>query len=234
MSALKSLASFIVSALFVISLYLAITSYTMGNLMQKENIESFVQSQLKESVAPATCEDICNSQYQQSCEKFCSYLNDTGQSGLCTSSCLNNSKNLEAKQACVQTCLYNTGASQQYINQTIDKLYSSKIFDDVSIDEAIPIIRNNILFIVLSLIFGLLMFFVSEKPVSKIGNDFVWVGIALLSVAAIPVFLTGSEVSVVKIISDYIMQSFYQQAYVGIILLIAGVILIFIGKKKNK
>jgi hypothetical protein len=234
MSALKSLASFIVSALFVIFLYLAITSYTMRNLMQKENIESFVQSQLKENVAPTTCGDVCNSQYQQSCEEFCSYLNDTEQSGLCTSSCLNNSKNLEAKQACVQTCLSRTDTSQQYINQTIDKFYSSKIVDDVSLDDAIPMIRNNILFIALSLVFGFLMFFVTEKPVSKIGNAFIWVGIALLSIAAIPVFLTGSEVSVVKIISDYITQSLYQQACIGIILIIVGVILIFIGKKKKR
>lgn len=232
MSLLKNIASFIFSSLFIITLYLAITSYTMGNLVERGNIEGFIQSQLEESVAPQTCENLCNDQFHQSCEEYCNSSNDTELANRCTSSCINNSQNMVAKDECIQTCLSRSGTSQQYINKTIDDLYSSKIVGGISLDDIVPIFRNNVLFLILSLVFGFLTFFISEKPVSKIGKDFVLVAISLLTIAVIPAFLMTSEMSVVKIISDYVMKSFYQQIVAGIVLIAVGIVLMFTGKKK--
>ena len=124
MSLLKSVLSYIISALFVLSLYLAITSYTIGNLIQKEKIESFIHSQINETIIPQTCEDTCNTQYQQSCEEQCNSTNITES---CNNACLNSPHNLEIKQGCIQTCLSRSNSSQQYISKTIDEFYSKKI-----------------------------------------------------------------------------------------------------------
>jgi len=231
MSLLRSAAVFILSTLFIFSLYLAITSYSIGNLLDKGKLESFILSQLNESIAPQNCEEMCNTQFQQGCEGQCSNMNMTQS---CVDACMNEPYNLEIKQGCIQTCLSRTNTSQEYLSQTIDQFYSRKIVANTSLDDIILILKNSILFIVFSLIFGIAIFFASEKPISKTGNNLIWVAISLLSMAVIPVFLVSSEMSVVKIISDYIMQSLYQQLFIGIILLVIGIILIYVGKKKNK
>lgn len=233
MSLLKTIESSLFSLLFVISLYVAITSYTMGNLAQKSNVESFIQSQLKESIAPSTCEEMCSNEYQKSCEEYCNNLNNTNLTDSCINACLTSSHNLETKQACIQTCVSRSNESQQYVSESIDELYSSKIAG-ISLNDIAPLLENNILFIVLSVFFGFLVIFVSEKPVLKTGNNIIWVGITLLSIAVVPTILVSSESSVARIISDYIMQSLYNQTIIGVILLAIGIVLIFVGKKKGK
>ena len=104
----------------------------------------------------------------------------------------------------------------------------------MSLNNIAPIFKNTVLFLIISLIFGVSIFFVSEKPVSKIGSNFAWVGISLLTLAVIPAFIVISDISIVKMISDYITKNIYTQAYIGVILLITGIVLVFIGKKKNK
>lgn len=233
MSIAKSLASVVFSMLFIVFLYLAVTSYATGNLMQKENIKSFIRSQINESIKSETCEESCNNEYHQSCEEYCNNLNNSQLLDSCTNSCLNSPHNIDTKQTCIQSCPSRSNESQ-YISESIDNLYSNNIIAGTSLDDMTPLLKNNILFIVFSIVFGVAVFFVSEKPFSKTGNNLVWVAISLLSIAVIPALLIGSDVSVVKIISDYIMQSFYMQAYIGIALLAIGIVLIFAGKKKNK
>lgn len=231
MSMLKSLASFVVSSIFIISLYLAITSYAMGDLIQKENIKGFIQSQLNEETAPKTCEDLCINQQNQGCEEYCNGLSDPQMSQTCKNSCSNDP---ESKEMCVQSCLSKANESEQYVNNFVESIYNRKIIGDMSLNDIAPIFKSTVLLLIISLIFGVSIFFVSEKPVSKIGGNFVWVGISLLSLAVIPAFIVSSDMSVVKMISDYITKNIYTQAYIGVILLVAGIALVFIGKKKKK
>ena len=231
MSVLKSILGFIVSMLFIISLYLTISSYTIGSLVQKDNIKSFIQAQTIGELALETCEELCAGESgSRNCDEYCSYL-DVELRDICKNECLKNISQDIAKQSCIDVCLSKSNESQQYIYNTVDEVYSNKIIDGISLDDITQIFKNTILLIVLSLIFGFSIFLVSDKPITKIGNNIVVVGISLLSMAVIPVFLITPGIPMIEMITSYISEGFYQQLYLGIILIVIGVILIIIGKK---
>jgi hypothetical protein len=230
MSLAKGVAGFIVSSLFIISLYLTISSYTIGDLVQRDSIKSFVESQTEGEMVSQNCEEQCSSGISyQNCEDYCSYL-DVELREECKEACLN-----ETKQNCIQMCLSQfSNKSQQYIYDMVDEVYNKKIVDDISLDNLTQIFRNTILLLVLSLIFGFSIFFVSDKPISKLGNNLIVVSISLLSIAVIPMFIISPDISIIKMISDYILEGLYLQLISGVILIVIGIILIIIGKKKGK
>ncbi|NIM47358.1 MAG: hypothetical protein GTN40_04360 [Candidatus Aenigmarchaeota archaeon] len=234
MSVLKSILGFIISALFIISLYLTITSFTIGNLIQKDNIKSFIQTQTTGKLASETCDDLCSEEADyQNCEKYCDYL-DVELRERCKEECLRDASQEIAKQSCIEACLSKSNESQQYIYETVDGVYSNKIISDITLDDITLIFRNTLLMLILSLIFGFLIFLVSDKPVSKLGNNIVVVSISLLSMAVIPVFVITPDIPIIKMITSYVLEGLYQQLYFGIILIIIGIVLIVIGKKKGK
>jgi hypothetical protein len=234
MSIAKSVAGFLISSLFIIFLYLAITSYTLGNSLQKENIKEFIQLQLKGEIASKTCDDLCSSEASiQQCEDYCDQL-DVNLRQSCRDTCINNSQDSQVKQICIQSCLSRSNQSQKYIFDTIDEIYNKKLISDFSLDDILSILKNFLLFLIISIILGISLFFVSDKPLSKIGNDFVVVAISLLALAVVPMFVITPSISIIKIVSDFLSQSLYQQLIIGIVLLIVGIILVVIGKKKNK
>jgi hypothetical protein len=237
MSIAKSIAGYIISFLFVLSLYLAITSYTIGSLIQKENIKGFVETQMVGEVASKTCEDFCKGDFDvQKCQEYCNYLDTQEHISQCKDACTNNSRQDEARQECVGRCLTTgmSNESKQRVFQTIDDVYSKKMIAGTSLDDIMPIFKNFILMIVLSLIFGFSLFLVSEKPVSKIGNDLVVVAISMLAIAVIPVFIIAPDVPIIKMVTDYVLEGLYRQIIIGIIILVTGIVIIAIGKKKNK
>lgn len=237
MSIAKSVAGFLFSSLFIITLYLSITSFTIGSLLQKENIKNFVENQMKGEIATQTCEKYyCSGDFDiQKCQEYCNYL-DTGEHiQQCKDACVNNSYQSEAKQKCVDSCLsIMSNETKERAYKTLDDIYSKKVVDGISLDSIMPILRNTLLFIVLCLIFGISLFFVSDKPVSKIGNDIVVVSISMLAIAVIPIFIISPDVPILKMVTDYVLESFYTQLFIGATLLIIGIILIVIGKKKGK
>jgi len=234
MSVLKSILGFIVSALFVISLYLTITSYTIGDLIQKDNIKSFIQTQTTGELISETCEELCSGEPEtQNCEEYCNNLDEELREA-CKDACREDISQDIAKQSCIQACLSKSNETKQDIYKTVDEFYSKKIIDDMSLDNITLIFRNTLLMLVLSLIFGFSIFLVSVKPITKIGNNIVVVAISLLSMAVIPVFIITPDVPIIEMITNYIFEGFYQQLYLGIILIVIGVILIIIGKKKGK
>ncbi len=229
MSLARGIASFIVSTLFITSLYLTITSYTMGNLIQKDSIKSFIQTQTTGELVSKTCEDLCSGEAaSQQCNIKCDYL-ETELKESCIETCLSEGKNI-----CIQMCLSQTSnESQQYIYDAIDEFYNTEIISNINIDDIISIFRNSILFIVLTLIFGFSMFFVSDEPITKLGNKIIVVSIFLLSMVVIPALII-SNISFIKLITNYLLEGLYEQLYIGIILLVTGIILIIIGKKISK
>jgi ABC-type multidrug transport system fused ATPase/permease subunit len=234
MSLAKSVAGFIISSLFVIFLYLTITSYTLGNSLQKENIKEFMQSQTKGEAAQSTCEGLCNNEtIIQQCEESCRLQNANLEQS-CSNICLNESQDPEIKQMCIESCLSRANESQQYVSNAIDDIYSKNIVSGFSIDSILSILKNFFLFLIISIILGVSLFFVSEKPLSRIGNDFVVVAISLLAFAVIPMFIISPGASILNTVSEFFSQSLYQQLIAGIILLVVGIILVLIGKKKNK
>jgi len=234
MSLAKSVAGFLISSLFIIFLYLAITSYTIGNSMQKENVKLFIQSQLRGEVASSTCENLCsNESIVQQCEDNCN-LEDANMRQNCISSCVNNSQDPEVKQMCMQSCLHRANESQRYVFNTIDEIYNKNLVSGFSIDDIMSMLNNFLLFLVISIILGASLFFVSDKPLSRIGNDFIVVAISLLAFAVIPMFIISPDMSIMNAVSSFLSQSLYQQLITGIVLLVLGIILVIIGNKKNK
>jgi len=236
MSWIKKIAGFILSILFIISLYLTISSYTIGDLIQKDNIKSFIQTQTTGELASETCEEYCSEEFDyQTCEEYCNYL-DVELRQACKNECSRNiSETSEIKQACIQTCLSKmSNESQEYVYKTIDEVYSKKIIDDINLDDVTLILRNSILFLVLSLIFALPIFFVSDKPILKLGNNIVVVSISLLSMAVIPVFMITPDIPIINLVIDYVLEGLYQQLYIGIALLVIGIVLIIIEKVRER
>jgi hypothetical protein len=227
MSLAKSIAGFILSSLFIMFLYLSITSYTIGGLLQKESIKDFVLSQTQEEAVQQNCEDMCSSNVNyEKCTKYCAYLDEDSRKQ-CEETCLS-----EAKQNCINNiCLPQFSKSQEYIFNMIDGVYNKEVFSGVTINDVVPVFNNFLLLLILSLIFGFLIFFVSENPISKLGNDLIIIAISLLSIAVIPVFIITPDISILKLISDYIMEGFKLQIILGIIVLVIGIALAIIGRK---
>jgi len=234
MSLAKGVAGFLISSLFIIFLYLTISSYTLGNSLQKENVKSFIQTQMKGEIASKTCDDLCSKEsIIQQCEDYCNY-GDASLKQSCKDACVNNSQDPQMRQACIESCLSRSNQSQQYVFNTIDDIYSKKLVSDFTFDDIMSILKNFLLFLAISIILGASLFFVSDKPLSRMGNDFVVVAISLLAFAVIPMFIVTPDSSVIKVASDFLSQSLYSQLMIGIILLVVGIILIVIGNKKNK
>ena len=200
MPILRRLAIYVFSSLFILSLYLAITSYNMNNLIQKESIKSFVESQLTEELN------------QQKCDEYC-----------------NNSES-EMKQACMNACLSQfSNVSKNYVYDAIEDVYDNKVFDDISLNDVLSVLENTILFFVLAVVFGFLTFLVSEKPISKLGNNVIVVAISLLSIGVIPVFIIMPEVPVLNLVYDYVMSGLTRQLIYGVVLLVIGIVLLVIN-----
>ena len=226
MSVLKGILGFIVSVLFIISLYLTITSFTMIDLIQKDNIKDFIQTQTTGKIISQSCDEYCNDELNnQKCEEECNYMGGVNE---CKKICLS-----ETERICVE-CLSKSNESQQQIYNTIDEIYSNEIISGISLDNILSIFRNTILFIALTLIFGFLIFLVSDKPITKLGNSIIWVSISLLAMAVIPIFVITPDIPIIEMITSYVLEGLYQQLYFGIILIIIGIVLIVIGKKKGK
>lgn len=82
---LRSAASYILSFIFISSILLAITSYDIGNLLQKNYIKSFITSQMGPDFIREQCQNKCE-QYQdlrENCTQFCvSDLTNQTQTGI--------------------------------------------------------------------------------------------------------------------------------------------------------
>ncbi len=234
MSLLKSIATYVFSALFVMFLYLAINSYTLGGMIQRDSIEGFIQSQMQEDMLYKTCDDLCSNQSNyMDCNDYCSYLEPNLRQA-CAEDCSSNiSRNEQIKQSCIQSCMSRSTESQDYIHKALGQIYDKEIFKGVTIDSVSKNFMNTPLFVVLTVLLGLSVFLVSEKPVSKMGNNIILVSISLLSLAAVPLFIV-TDMPAMKLIFDYLSEGLYQQIISGIVLLAVGIVLIIIGKKKNK
>ena len=99
MSILRGLAVFLISMLFTFSVFMTITSYTLGDLILKENLKTFIKSELSPSLLGQECENHC--------------LSFTG----------------EKKQACIQLCLSELGnRTEETINTAVDEVYGKEFY----------------------------------------------------------------------------------------------------------
>jgi hypothetical protein len=217
MSLLRGVLAFVISSLFIITLYLTINSYTLGNLLQKENIKDFLQVQMTNDLAA------------ENCESYCDYLGNESQPAYTE----NYSDNI-LKQRCIDDCVSRTSKSQEYLSQTVDSIYGREIINGVSLNSVAGMMSNNILMVILTIVLGVSLFLTAEKPISKMGNNLIIVAISLLSMAVVPIFIVSPENSALRIVSEYMFQGIYQQIIIGAILVAIGIVLAILGKKRNR
>lgn len=198
---LRSLATFILSFLFATSILMAITSYNIGNLIQKESIKNFIKSESLKYVS-------------QQCENQCDQYP-------------------EYKELCVQRCLAETtNQTEVGVNKAVDDIYQQKLLDMVSLDEASSLLSQYLLFLVIGVICGVLIFFASKAPFKTLGKDFISISISLFISSIIPQFIIASvnlPFDLGQAIKDYLSPSFSQLMSYGIAFLVAGIVLIIIN-----
>jgi hypothetical protein len=209
MSILRDIAIFLVSAMFTFSIFMAVTSYTIGDLIQKENLKEFIESGL----AP----DLLENQ----CDEFC--VNFTG----------------EQKQACAQICIEQIGnRTDESVSKAVDDVYE-KEFYGISINQLANLLNQFTLFVVLSVVSCALIIVVSEEPMSHIGKNLVTISISLFIASFSPnLILSFSNLPVEDLLSSYLGSGLDQQTIIATIFIVVGIALIltnyFLKRKKEK
>ena len=233
MTLAKSVLTFVFSSIFVLFLYMVINSYTLGNTLQKDNIETLFSSQLTGGIASSDCQDMCESQINsETCSNSCSYLSPDMQP-YCIESCQNRTHD-SMMQICLQNCFSRMNHTQSQISEVIDGLYGKEIASGVTINDIANVFSNNLFLIVITLLSAASIFLVAEKPMSKLGENILWVALSILLVALIPIVVIKPQDSILSMVFDYLFSSMYQQSIIGVILLAAGIALILAGRKFKK
>jgi hypothetical protein len=233
MTLAKSILTFIISSIFVLFLYMTINSYTLGNTLQKDNIGTLFSSQLTGGIASSDCQNMCESQINSdSCSNSCSYLRLDMQP-YCIESCQNSTHD-SMMQICLQNCFSRFNQTQRQISEAIDGLYGNEIASGVTINDVANVFSNNLLLIVITLLSGASLLVVAEKPVSKLGSNILWVSISILTLALVPIVVINPDDSIFKMVFEYLFASMYQQAIIGVILLVVGIALLLTGRKFKK
>lgn len=205
---LRSLTVFILSLIFTFSIFIAITSYNIGNLIQKESIKNFIKSESTKYL---------NQECQNQCSQYEDYKDACIQ--LCLTELINQTEISVNK---VVDDIY----QQKFFDMTLDEV---SLFLSQYILFAIIGIFSGILILIASktpfLSLGKNIISVSISLfISSIAPQFMLASINLP-------FNLG------KSIKDYFFPSFNQLIYYGIILLIIGIILVIVNyviKKKKK
>jgi len=193
--------------LFIFAAFMVVTSYTMGDLIQKENLKTFIKSGLAPDLLEQQCEDTC--------------LNLTE----------------EQKQACMQLCVSElSNRTEETVNRAIDEVYEKEFFN-TSINELTSFLKQFILFAILAIISGALILIVSETPLSSLGRNLISVSISLFIVGFLPNLLMAfSNIPLGGVFSDYLAQGLDQQTFFAIIFVVIGIILLitdYVVKRKK-
>jgi len=195
MSLLRKLSTYILSSLFIILAFTMVTSYAIGDSIQKENVKSFIISQLGPELARDQCNNICKD------------VTETSLKALCIGECSNRLSN----------------QSEEVIDKTLDDIYNREFYN-IKINEAVSLLSNFTLFFILTIIFGIAILFVSENPFMTLGKNNISISISLFVSSFIFNLIPLPEVPAVSIMYDYLSSGLKQEIYFGIIFLIIGIV----------
>jgi len=214
MSFLRKLAAFILSSIFVISLSVFVTSYTLGDTLQKDSLKSFAKSQVVPQMIGQQCDDICKE--------------------------FNETEKTECLQICREQIETNrTGEIESTIDTFVDQIYEKEVLS-ISLSDITYILSSFILLGAITVISGALLFLASEKPFSSLGWDLISVSAYLLIIGFAPNFIptTGMGTDVIQSVMGYIFEGLEKQITFGVVLLVIGIIFLiihyYIGYRKTK
>jgi len=199
MSIARDIAVFVLSAVFTITLFATVISYTMGDKIQKENIKEFVKSQLSSGLA------------NQQCEEYCKDFTETKEK--CIEMCLNETYS----------------KSDETINKSIDEVYNKEIFNIRIITITYFISQFPLFFVLAIGSGVLLIFASKTQLVSLGKSFIsVSIGLLITSFSP-DFLLVSSNLPLTQSTFDYLSSAFKQQMNFGIIFLIIGIALLSTG-----
>jgi hypothetical protein len=203
MSILKGVAVFLLSAIFTFSLFMGITSYTIGGLLQKENLKSFIES----GMAPDLVENQCNN--------LCSDAGEQKQS--CLDRCIEEMGNqTDQTVSSVVDSVYNTEFYGVSINQITLVLNQLVLFIAIALisgvaiffvsEEPLSTLGRNMISISVTLFITALspnfILSLSNVPIQGIFSDYMSRGLELQNIFAVLLLV----VAIVFIITDYLIK----------------------------
>ena len=209
MSFLRSLSVFILSLIFTSFIFIAITSNTLGTLIQKESIKVFLGTEGKKFTS-LQCEEDC--------------------------------KQYSGNQAeCLQSCEADlTNQTSVVVDKATDEIYQRNFFG-FNLNETSSAASDYFAFLIIGIISGVLLMVASKTPFSTLGKNLISIAISLfilvLFMYSIMIYV-NLPLNLGKDFLSYLSPGFDQQIKYGIILLVAGIVLIVINydvnRRKNK
>lgn len=234
MHALRSAAAFMLASLFFISLYITINAFTFGDKVQAEGIKSFLVSEMTGAKAPENCRSLCSAQLDaNSCSLYCSTQREADRPS-CLKMCEEASeRSQDAIDVCAQNCVENFDETQDVFSKSVDDIYSKSLIYGITVSGLTRLFSQKMFFLVLTILLCAAVFLLDDNPAKRLGGGLVMVAVSLLSVVAVPVFVSGGENFALSLLSNYLLDSIIIQAIAGASLLAVGIILEYTGKKKQ-
>jgi len=204
MSFLRKLAAFILSSIFVISLSVFVTSYTISDRIEKDSLKSFVKSEMVPQMVSQQCNDLCESvgePEKTECLRICREQIETNK----------------------------TTEIESTIDTLVDQIYEKEILS-ISLNDITSILSSFVLLGAITVISGALLFLASEKPFSSIGWNMISVSAYLLIIGFAPNFIPtgGLGTDVIQSVMGYIFEGLEKQITFGIVLLVVGIVFLII------
>jgi hypothetical protein len=171
----------------------------------------------KESIKNFVREELSPSIIRKSCEEVCASVE---QKDLCMSRCLSEFSN----------------KTDEMIDRYLDEYYNKEFFG-FTFNQISRFFSNSYIFILLSVVFAVPLFFLSEKPVRAIGLNLLSVGVSMLLISLMAIFSLKDFITLpveIEPILDYVTFGLRSNVYVSIILLSVGVFFLLISFYKSK
>ncbi|MFH0928842.1 MAG: hypothetical protein V1818_00635 [Candidatus Aenigmatarchaeota archaeon] len=200
MSILRGVGVFLLSSLFTFALLTLVTTQTIGDSLQKENLKAFAQS----TMGPDIMEPECRAQ----CQNFEGITEDV-------------------LERCVDQCMESVELRINETGNVIDHLYEREIMGQ-SMDDAVSLMNQTFLFFALTVVSAAMILVVSESPLSTLGKDIISISsiTLLISLLTPELVLMFSGASAENMISKYLGSGLEKMALISIALIAIGVALV--------
>ena len=138
---------------------------------------------------------------------------------------------------CMQLCKADAQSRTQDIGGYVDQVYSQQVYG-MTLEDMVNFL--NVYFIpliILTIISGATMVYLSSEPFSRLGHALVTIAITFLIAGLIPNFITLPSGTIFQTISSYLFKPLEEILVYGIVALVSGIGLSLYGyysKKKTK
>ena len=200
MSILRGIAVLLLSSIFVFSLFMGITSYTIGDLIQKESLKGFIETGMAPSLIESQCTDFCS-----------------GKEVDCFGACIDEMENQTSKT--INDVIDNVYESNVYgvsIGSVISILSQLLLFVAIAVitgtaiffvsDEPFSVMGRNVLSVSITLLITAfspnLILSLSNVEMNSVFSGYLSHGLELQALLAV-VFIA---VAIVFLVADYLIK----------------------------